>query len=300
MIWTKPVKSSYIHIIAAGGGGGGGSGRVASAARAAGGGGGGGSGAHISLLIPSIFCPETLYITLGAGGNGALGVSVAGSNGNIGTSGEATTVRISQENIAANTLTSCPGGANGGGGTTTAGAAGSAVAGGVITTAFLNRLLFKGMTLANNIVSMAGDTGTAGGLNRATGAANAIDASSGRFILGGTGGGGIGDNGDTSYAGGAHTSGSQAMPFGLAGGAGGSATNGLPGNTGIVARTHAGFFVLGGTGGATTGGVAGALSGAGGDGILGGGGGGSGSAFIGSSSAAGGRGGDGFVLITAL
>lgn len=282
----------------AGGGGGGGAGFIATTARQGGGGGGGGSAAHVSVIIPSIFCPDKLYMYIGSGGAGGV------TSGQAGTVGTSTFITLFPENTINTTLLFTNAGNGGGGGTS--GAGGTAGTGVTISTTLassrFSQYIFSARGDSATSIGLNGDPGTAGGFNRAAGVANPIDASGGRFILGGTGGGGMGDAADTSYAGGAHTFTAQAWTQGLAGGAGGSTTNGSPGETGVYLgnTVKGGFFVLGGTGGATTGGVAGATAGAGGAGILGAGGGGGGSAYIGSTNGAGGRGGDGFVLITSF
>ena len=294
--WTKPVDCKFVHIIMSGAGGGGGAGFVATQARQGGGGGGGGSGTHASLVLPAMFCPDTLYIYIGSGGAGGT------TSGQAGSAGNSTVITLYPENILNNTLLLAGGGLAGGGGTSGGGGAagGSATVSAAATSTRVAQYLHSARSDVATAIGLSGDPGTAGGYNRNAGVANPIDTSGGKFILGGVGGGGMGDASDTSYAGGSHTFTAQAWTQGLAGGAGGSATNGLPGREGIYLgnSVRGGFFVLGGTGGATTGGVAGAVAGAGGRGILGSGGGGGGSAYIGSTQGAGGAGGDGFVLIT--
>lgn len=69
-IWNKPkdIVMVYIFLQAAGGGGGAGSSGVAGTNRN--GGGGGGSGGMTTLLIPALFLPDILYITVGRGAAG--------------------------------------------------------------------------------------------------------------------------------------------------------------------------------------------------------------------------------------
>jgi hypothetical protein len=289
-VWTKPVDCKYVHIIMAGGGGGGGAGRVATGNRQGSGGGGGGSASHVSIVLPSILCPENLYMYIGAGGSGGAASGAAGTNG------ATTSIALYPENNLFNTLLLTNGGnAGGGGGTGTAGAAGTGVTvNGAPSSSRFMHFIFSARSDAAGAIGLSGDPGTAGGGDRQAGTANPIDTSGGKFILGGVGGGAIGDSGDAVFAGGSHTA---TAALWLRSTLSGGVAAARDGRQGIVANVP-GFFVLGGTGGASTTGAAGQLAGRGGDGILGSGGGGGGAAYVGSTQGAGGRGGDGFVLIT--
>lgn len=293
--WSKPYGCSYVHIIICGAGGGGGSGCVAAAARAAGGGGGGSSGAQGSFLIPSIFCPEQLFISLGQGGVG--GSAVTTGNGIVGTAGSATIITINNNFTPGGNLIVAGGGLGGGAGTSTAGGSGGAAptaTDNTQTRIFMTRSLLGYRNSATSMIN-GGNAGTAGGFNRVAGTTKNIDTPTGSFILGGTGGGGIGDAGDPVYGGGPM---SISLPSIWSVGLGGGTSTSRNGSSGRRFNHMPGFFVVGGTGGATTTGAAGETAGSGGNGILGSGGGGGGSAYIGSTSGAGGKGGDGFVLIT--
>jgi hypothetical protein len=299
--WYKPSGFKYLHIIACGGGGGGGSG-ASGGEENAGGGGGGGSGVHFSTIIEAWRCPDVLYILIGAGGNG--GNAATGANGASGTAGGDTSISLRPVSDNQNNLVRCPGGGGGGGGTTGAGAAGTAGSPNTLALSNFAGILLPGrpgLASATNITA-SGDPGTAGAGNRSNAPNNDHAASSGRFILGGTGGGGLGRNDENSYTGGAHTT---TVPgwFNILGGQStGVTTGGLPGRDGFLGLRNFGFFVSGGTGGASTGGNPGAglTGGTGGKGILGSGGGGGGASPTARASGAGGRGGDGFVLIKPL
>lgn len=289
-IWSKPYGCSYVHIIICGAGGGGGSGAVGGA-RAAGGGGGGSSGAQGSFVLPSIYCPDQLYITLGVGGAGAL------PPGAVGSPGGNTLISARGGFSVGDTIVIAGGGLGGGGGTNAAGGAGGTAPTATALTnvrIFMTRALLGYRNSATSLLN-AGNAGTAGGFDRATGITKNLDLPTGSFILGGTGGGGIGDAGDPVYGGGSM---SVSLPsVWMIGLGGGNATN-RNGSQGRIFDHMPGFFVVGGTGGATTTGAAGETAGSGGNGILGSGGGGGGGAYTGSTSGAGGKGGDGFVLIT--
>lgn len=294
-VWTKPVDCKYVHIIMSGGGGGGGAGFAATVARQGGGGGGGGSASHVSFILPAIICPETLYMYIGAGGSGGT------TSGQSGTAGNVTTITLYPENTLNNTLLLTGGGSSGGGGTNAGGGtAGTGATVSLVTTSTrFPQFIFSARGDANASIGLSGDPGTAGGFNRVAGISNPIDTSAGKFILGGVGGGGMGDAADPVYAGGSHTATSPIWIESVLSGGVAAARNGQQGTL-IQDRRLGGFFVLGGTGGATTTGAAAETAGAGGPGILGSGGGGGGSAYIGSTQGAGGKGGDGFVLITAI
>jgi hypothetical protein len=83
--WQKPRGSTFTYIMAAGGAGSGGCGW---ANVAGGGGGGGGASGSVSVnLFPSIFLPDTLYISCGIGGRlpaqASITTPTAGANGGI-------------------------------------------------------------------------------------------------------------------------------------------------------------------------------------------------------------------------
>lgn len=115
--WPIPAGVKALQIFMVGGGGGGGSGRVdaAGTARSGGGGGGGAACNFVTLLASGI---SSLDITVGAGGAGGAGV--ASANGNPGTLGNPTTVRVNGQSSRGLLAF---GGGGGGGGTNVSGAA---------------------------------------------------------------------------------------------------------------------------------------------------------------------------------
>ena len=87
-IWNKPKGSTMTYMIAIGGGAGGGGGGQGVSGNQKGGGGGGGSSGITTLLIPSFFLPDILYVSAGSGGEGkplrtVTAVGPAGGTGNI-------------------------------------------------------------------------------------------------------------------------------------------------------------------------------------------------------------------------
>jgi hypothetical protein len=84
-VWTKPPGISFIHIICVGGASGGGGAPIRNAGASVGGGGGGASGTITSTFLPAYLVPDTLYISVGPGGNGGAGgpstVAAAGNPG---------------------------------------------------------------------------------------------------------------------------------------------------------------------------------------------------------------------------
>ena len=90
-IWNKPVNASFVQFTVVGGGGGGGAGsnESGSLVTSGSGGGGGAPGGLVSIGMPAILVPDTLYIRVGAGGLGGASVSgsvpTTGGNGSNGT-----------------------------------------------------------------------------------------------------------------------------------------------------------------------------------------------------------------------
>jgi hypothetical protein len=74
--WTKRRGISMVMMYAWGGGGAGGNGVVGAVSTAAGGG-GGGSGGQSILLVPAIFLPDTLFVSVGVGGMAPNAAGVA-------------------------------------------------------------------------------------------------------------------------------------------------------------------------------------------------------------------------------
>jgi hypothetical protein len=71
--WHKPRGARLVSGLLMGAGGGGGGGRTGASLSQRGGGGGGGPGAVFKFLIPAIFLPESVGISLGQGGGGGGG-----------------------------------------------------------------------------------------------------------------------------------------------------------------------------------------------------------------------------------
>lgn len=126
--WKKPRGCSMHYMICIGSGAGGGGGFTAAAAAARGGGGGGGSSATATLLIPSLFIPDILYVQVGMGG---LGV---GSGGGTAGSGIISYIALGPDNTNMNNLLASCVAAPTGGGTGTGAAVGAAGTGGTVAT----------------------------------------------------------------------------------------------------------------------------------------------------------------------
>lgn len=82
--WIKPVNVKFIHCVVIGGGSGGGSGVGAGLATARRGGGGGASSAITTALFSANQIPDILYVKVGQGGEGGIGLTTNAS-GNAGT-----------------------------------------------------------------------------------------------------------------------------------------------------------------------------------------------------------------------
>jgi hypothetical protein len=152
--WIKPRGASMVRFMLIGAGGGGGNGAGSN------GGGGGGSGAITSWIGPAMFVPDTLRITVGAGGTSGVNAT-------------ASTVIYQAKDGTGYTLLTANGGASG----TTAITAGSA-----------------GTAMTNNAFGASGIfTSTAGQLGQdggSTGGGNNQPASGSTFLSGGAGGSG--------------------------------------------------------------------------------------------------------------
>lgn len=275
--WVQPRGKTMMHILCIGGGGGGGGGFTGIAASARAGGGGGGGSAVSSLVIPLIYVPDTLYVQVGAGGQGAV------SGGGTAGSGILSFVCVHPVNTTVLNVLAVSGAvAATGGGTgtvTTAGAAG--VAG---TVAAIASMPLATLGVYNFIV---GGVGFIGGTITGAGA-NATFATTGVLCSGGTGGGGVTG---TAQVGGGYTAVTDSILSLLAPvQAPISGIAGSGGFNGVSARNP--FFSYGGLGGSSSNATAGGEGGTGGPGSGGGGGGGG---------TTGGRGGDGdsgLVVIT--
>lgn len=270
-----PPGASLVFGLVIGGGSGGGGGRgAASGARS--GGGGGAASASTRFWLPRAMLPDRLYARLGLGGAGGAGA--VASNGGNGTAGAVTQITTRGAGGAVVAASSGVTGNAGGGGNT--GSGGGAPGGAHAAWALANAPLANSCGFT---ISVAGPAGGTGGLY--TGAAGTDvqwGSTSGIFLSGGAGGGGIGSS-DVGWPGGAQLG---AGPFpGLAGGA----ADGGHGPKGISWRSPL-LLACGGPGGGSNAGTAGN----GGDGGYGCGGGGGGG---GVTSGAGGRGGDGIAIL---
>ena len=265
-----------LEIICIGAGGGGRSGWCAAAGRS--GGGGGGSGGFTRLLIPAVFLPDVLYVTVGRGGVGGA-PALTLNTGNAASDGSFSSVNIAPTNSAFYIVCYANAGAGAVIGNSTAGPAGVGAGVAVQTTALMSNL--------GIFTALAGQSGGAG-IN-GTGAA-LIYPITGLLLSGGAAGGGstIGVGGDV-------TAPTQTSFTFIATRSGGSVGNpGTVGNDGITLFQP--LMSIGGAGGGacSASGEGSGSGGKGGNGGLGCGGGGGGG---GSGSGAGGNGGDGLVII---
>jgi hypothetical protein len=304
---VMPSGFNVMRMLAYGAGGGGGSGRLANVSCFGGGAGGGGNGIEVWFdrqeLFPDSSGSLTFNIKVGQGGAGGASQTVSPNNGNNGSAGGTTEIRINSSGGYSlhHQLT---GGNGGSGGTNAAGTGGT------------------GATFS----------GTAYGSNGRSGASSSITAQPDRntagtttvqtiyFATGGSGaGGGVNSGGTAAFAGGIYVSPMGQKFFnaqnvdtgGVAGTAGGSPVNATAGTittfiagglgTAPALRPLTGQADLYGGGGGSvnisTGGGDGGGSVFGVPGSRGSGGGGGGGAIV-VGSGAGGRGSDGFVYFT--
>lgn len=178
--WNRPRGAIWLHIICIGGGGGGGGGFTAAAAAARGGGGGGGGAGVTRVTVPCILLPETLYVQVGAGGQGV------GSGGGTAGSGVLSYVAIAPNTTASNVVAISGAAGSVGGGTGTGAAAGATGAGS--TVAVIGSMPLAGLGL---FAVIAGQTSAGGGAQTgAVGGAIAIPVTS-ALCMGGSGGAGV-------------------------------------------------------------------------------------------------------------
>jgi hypothetical protein len=85
--WYKPTGAKSVDVSIIGGGGGGGAGRYDSVSTSRGGGGGGGGGGFTFLNLNASTLPDSILVTVGLGGSGALAQTVIGNNGANGNPG---------------------------------------------------------------------------------------------------------------------------------------------------------------------------------------------------------------------
>jgi len=284
--WEKPRGIIMLEIICIGGGGGGRSGHVFNGSGRSGGA-GGGSGGFSRLLIPAVFLPDVLYVSVGRGGAG--GATTAASNtSNLGANGTASYVSIAPSTAAI--YLACFANAGGGGITTGASTNAGGLAASVVTQA---NCLMSGL---GQFFALAGQSGTAG----TTLAGTAITyPTTGLLLSGGAAGGGGLTGGNFGGFVTAPTQASFSLITTRTGGLAASTAD--PGADGLSLFQP--LMSIGGAGGgmstSTTNNVGrGGNGGNGGFGSGGGGGGAGPSGFVpGNGAGAGGKGGDGLVII---
>jgi len=264
-----PKNATMLHIWAIGAGGNGGAGASRAAGTAGGGGGGGATGAIVTMLIPTRFLPQILYIQVGKGG----GTTTDGFTKVMFRRGDGLNSVVADSLLLANT------GNNG-----TAGTSGNAGSAGTITGYSLQNNAYAGLGTLTITAGQAGELG--GAITGAVGASKNPAFTFGMPFSGGAGGAGCTT---TDFAGGSiipASNAQQQLGITLAGGAAGGG-NGLDG-----LQFEEPFTCYGGSGGGSNNS---GVGGKGGDGAIGCGGGGGGAGVTGG---AGGRGGNGRVVIT--
>lgn len=284
MTWRKPRGVKFIYMIGVGGGGAGGT-SIDTANNAAGAG-GGGSGAQSTIMIPSFFVPDMLYVRTGSGGFGST------VGGTLGQAGTATVVAIQPyaTTSAGSTILYANGGTGGGSGSeTVAGLGGS---GGVVAAITDMPLAGRG-----TYSFFTGQTGGAGGL-QGSAAPSITVPTTGLMVTAGSGGGG------SATAGGGGQGGAINSPAGtlgqdyyitIPGGVG--ATASVPAGNGTTYAARNFVMNYGGTGGGGAAVQGGRIAGVGGNASAGAGGGGSGGGTNSNPGLKAGDGGAGFVYI---
>lgn len=257
-------KYSLVCLWTLGSGGGGGGGRTR-ATGVAGGGGGGGAGSTPSVIImPRIFLPDTIYLTLSRGGAG-------GGAGVAGTTGTQTVFTLAPANNTVGVLCASVGGP--GGGLGAAGAGGAAGSGQIVGTNY-GASVGKGNN--TNAANGAAGSATTDGLN--------ITMFNEATTHGGAGGAGINTD-NVSHNGGSILGLGALTGLNVNGGVAGA-----NGDIGLLASWKPFVSYSGGGGGSTNSGT----GGNGGNGAYGSGGGGGGAGITGGT---GGNGGDGLAML---
>jgi len=277
--WNIPEYATFLHFTVIGGGGGGGGGGVTSGASRKGAG-GGAPGGLVSVSIPAILLPKTLYLQVGFGGAGGARATTVGGFGGNGGNGEISYVcfypEINPGSVIIQSSQTVAGGGTGGATTGTSIPAGTAV-----TIANANDLKWLGI-VGNTVAQTAGGigstsapgsptyagllTGGAGGSGRSTNAGGSISmASISSYITvtvagGATGTDNPGSNGFFSWkpfiaTGGG--GGTESVNSSLWGGSGGKGADGCGG--GGAGNTNNNVALPSGNGG---------FGGAGGDGLI--------------------------------
>lgn len=280
--WAVPDWVQFIHALLVGGGGGGASGQTGAANATRNGGGGGGAAGSGFYWIPMTLVPSRrIFLTVGAGGAGANGVSTNNANGGLGTSGGVTIMGTDKF------LWPVTGGRTQGAYNTGALASnGSGV--GYATTQYIGTAAANGGagavgadTTGSTVSGPCRGGGGGGGISSANAVFNGGAGGIASMYLAGTAHA-------TSWAVNAYTT----LVGGTAGGAGDSAFS----KHGLVGNYLNEFPLIGASGGGGASSVT-ATAGAGGSGAYGGGGGGGGAALNGFTSGAGGNGGPGIALL---
>lgn len=261
--WSKPRNAKLIEIFCLGGGGGGGQNTLSNPTGA----GGGGSGGIVRGIIPAFLLPDTLYISVGKGGAGAI-TSAAGAVGAISYIGLQPSTSEQTLICKSSTTTAGSGGTN---------SAGSGASASTLTLSAYNNL---------GIFTAAGGVGgSAVSVNGTPG--NNLAALASNIITGGASGAGRNVS-ITGVAGGSITPASSILTSTVNGGT----STILDGQSGY--GTFQPFCGTGGGGGAS---VTTGAGGKGGNGWYGCGGGAAGGGTV---LTRGGNGGDGLVIITVI
>lgn len=267
--WEKPRGAQMVFMTLIGGGGGAGGGLTGTDTTNRGGGAGGACGNVTKLIVPALFLPDILYVSVPRGGAGGTGTGVAGAAG-ISTQ----VAYLPDPNLAVIV-------ANGGNGGAAGASSGSAVGG---TAAALGNAVLSFLATSAVFVLTQGTAGATGGVATGGAGSNASTGISATGLAAGSGGGGV-NSADT--AGGNQTTLSATFYPSVIGAAAGS-------NRGTDGYWTFGPKFVGGIGGTGGGGAHNGIGGGGGNGAYGCGGGGGGA---GTTGGAGGTGGGGLVII---
>jgi hypothetical protein len=284
--WEKPRGIIMLEIICIGAGGGGRSGWCRNSLPRSGGA-GGGSGGFSKLLIPAVFLPDVLYVTVGKGGSGGTRIFTDSSTiGMAGSDGLFSSVNIAPTNSAFYVV--CYANAGAGAANIVVGA-NSAGAGGAV--AVQTSALMSGLGIFTAFIGQTGNAGPS-----ASAGFSLAYPTTGLLLSGGSCGGA-----NSATRGGDVTAPTQTSFSLISTRSGGEATSpGSPGADGLSLLQP--LMSIGGAGGASAFFDTNFFSGSGGNGGNGGigcGGGGGGAGFPGGSggTGAGGKGGDGLVII---
>jgi len=263
-----------VQIICIGAGGGGAPGRSGPSSGFVWGGSGGASGGITKLTIPAFIIPDIIYVQVGVGGRGGIGV--ASSNGTIGTKGTDSVVSISATTTSTSVICIAPGG-----NTPALSTDASSGAGAITSTTYTNT---NSPFITSGIYSFESTI-----IGKKSGTDLSINALSSSVLTGGAAGGS-----SVTYLGGSVFSASALLLTNLSASPIQDGTSG-PNGYGILSPIFCGTGGAGGNGNNSTAGV---FGGNGGNGFIGCGGGGGGGATTRGGN--GGNGGDGIVFITTI